>query len=111
MSDSNRVSIFDTTLRDGEQSPGATMTREEKIRMARQLETSAVDVIEAGFPAASDGDFQSVVAIAATVTKPIVTALWPGPASDIDRGFEAIKDAARKAHPYLHRHFRAAYDP
>jgi len=96
MSDSNRVSIFDTTLRDGEQSPGATMTREEKIRMARQLETLGVDVIEAGFPAASDGDFQSVVAIAATVTKPIVTALCRALPSDIDRGFEAIKDAARK---------------
>ena len=64
--------------------------------MARQLETLGVDVIEAGFPAASDGDFQSVVAIAATVTKPIVTALCRALPSDIDRGFEAIKDAARK---------------
>lgn len=96
MSDTNRVYIFDTTLRDGEQSPGATMTREEKIRMARQLETLGVDVIEAGFPAASDGDFEAVAAIAAAVEKPVVTALCRALTSDIDRGYEAIKNAKRK---------------
>ncbi|EFL49297.1 2-isopropylmalate synthase [Solidesulfovibrio fructosivorans JJ]] len=102
MPDKNRVFIFDTTLRDGEQSPGATMTREEKIRMARQLETLGVDVIEAGFPAASVGDFESVAAIATTVTKPVVAALCRALPSDIDRGYEAIKDAKRKRiHTFL----------
>ena len=102
MSDSNRVFIFDTTLRDGEQSPGATMTREEKIRMARQLETLGVDVIEAGFPAASEGDFASVAAIAETVTKPVVAALCRALTADIDRGFEAIKNAKRRRiHTFL----------
>ena len=102
MSADNRVFIFDTTLRDGEQSPGATMTREEKIRMARQLETLGVDVIEAGFPAASVGDFESVAAIAQTVTRPVVTALCRALPSDIDRGYEAIKAAKRKRiHTFL----------
>jgi 2-isopropylmalate synthase len=102
MSADNRVFIFDTTLRDGEQSPGATMTREEKIRMARQLETLGVDVIEAGFPAASVGDFESVAAIAETVTKPVVAALCRALPSDIDRGYEAIKAAKRKRiHTFL----------
>jgi len=58
----NKLIIFDTTLRDGEQSPGASMTKEEKVRIARQLERMRVDVIEAGFPAASNGDFESVKA-------------------------------------------------
>jgi len=102
MSDSQRVTIFDTTLRDGEQSPGATMTREEKIRMARQLETLGVDVIEAGFPAASVGDFEAVAAIAAAVEKPVVCALCRALPSDIDRGYEAIKGAKRKRiHTFL----------
>ncbi|MGE4538716.1 MAG: 2-isopropylmalate synthase [Desulfovibrio sp.] len=102
MPDNNRVFIFDTTLRDGEQSPGATMTREEKIRMARQLETLGVDVIEAGFPAASIGDFESVAAIARTVTKPVVAALCRALPADIDRGYEAIKSARRKRiHTFL----------
>ncbi len=96
MPDNNRVFIFDTTLRDGEQSPGATMTREEKIRMARQLQTLGVDVIEAGFPAASEGDFASVAAIAETVTRPVVAALCRALPSDIDRGYEAIKNAQRR---------------
>ena len=59
--------VFDTTLRDGEQSPGASMTQEEKLRVARQLERMRVDVIEAGFPAASPGDFESVRAIAGAI--------------------------------------------
>ncbi|MCQ2445036.1 MAG: 2-isopropylmalate synthase, partial [Mailhella sp.] len=64
---SDHVIIFDTTLRDGEQSPGATMDLSEKLRIARQLEALGVDVIEAGFPAASDGDFEAVKAIAGEV--------------------------------------------
>ena len=63
----DRLIIFDTTLRDGEQSPGASMTRDEKLRIARQLERMRVDVIEAGFAAASNGDFESVRAVAETI--------------------------------------------
>ena len=70
-----RLIIFDTTLRDGEQSPGASMTREEKVRIARQLERMHVDVIEAGFPAASNGDFESVQAVAKTIKDSTVCAL------------------------------------
>ncbi len=102
MPENNRVYIFDTTLRDGEQSPGATMTKEEKIRMARQLETLGVDIIEAGFPAASEGDFQAVAAIAETVKKPVVAALCRALPSDIDRGFAAIEHAAkRRIHTFI----------
>ncbi|HSQ03326.1 MAG TPA: 2-isopropylmalate synthase, partial [Burkholderiales bacterium] len=67
--------IFDTTMRDGEQSPGASMTREEKIRIARQLERMRVDVIEAGFPAASDGDFAAVQSVARIVKDSTVCGL------------------------------------
>jgi len=63
----DKLIIFDTTMRDGEQSPGASMTKEEKIRIARQLERMRVDVIEAGFPASSDGDFESVRAVASLI--------------------------------------------
>ena len=66
---SDKVIIFDTTLRDGEQSPGASMTKDEKVRIARQLERLKVDVIEAGFAASSEGDFQAISAVAAAVKK------------------------------------------
>ena len=69
------VRIFDTTLRDGEQSPGATLTRQEKVEIARHLEQMGVDVIEAGFPIASDGDFESVKAIAGEIGKSVVCGL------------------------------------
>ncbi len=99
---SQRVIIFDTTLRDGEQSPGATMNQEEKIRLARQLEILGVDVIEAGFPAASEGDFQSVKAIAESVTGVQVAALCRSLESDIDRAFQAIKSANNpRIHTFL----------
>jgi 2-isopropylmalate synthase len=94
-----RVYVFDTTLRDGEQSPGATMNLDEKIRMARQLETLGVDIIEAGFPIASQGDFEAVQAIAAAVEKPQIAGLCRAVAGDIDRCWEAIKDAK---HPRIH---------
>ena len=74
----DRLIIFDTTLRDGEQSPGASMTREEKMRIAKQLERLKVDVIEAGFPASSNGDFESVKAIAHGVTVATVVAVGAG---------------------------------
>jgi len=82
---SNRVIIFDTTLRDGEQSPGATMNEQEKIRLAKQLEGMGVDVIEAGFPAASKGDFQAVQAIAAAVKDSQIAGLARAIQPDIDR--------------------------
>ncbi len=90
---SDRVIFFDTTLRDGEQSPGATMNEQEKVRMARQIEALGVDVIEAGFPAASQGDFEAVRAISRAVSNIQVAALCRSLEKDIDRGFEAIKDA------------------
>ena len=85
--------IFDTTLRDGEQSPGASMTREEKVRIARQLEKMRVDVIEAGFPSASNGDFESVKAVADTIKDSTVCGLARALERDIARCGEALKGA------------------
>jgi 2-isopropylmalate synthase len=96
---SDRVYIFDTTLRDGEQSPGAPMNPDEKVSLARQLEALGVDIIEAGFPAASQGDFESVQAIARCIKHIQVAALCRALTKDIDRGWEAIRDAA---HPRIH---------
>ena len=70
-----RIHIFDTTLRDGEQSPGCSLNLDEKLEMARQLERLGVDTIEAGFPVASEGDFESVRAIAGEIRRPIIAAL------------------------------------
>ena len=95
----NRVLIFDTTLRDGEQSAGASMTVEEKVEIARQLERLNVDVIEAGFPISSPGDFEAVQTIARQVRKPIIAALARANSADVDRAAEALKDAA---HPRIH---------
>ncbi len=86
--------IFDTTLRDGEQSPGASMTKEEKIRVARQLEKMRVDVIEAGFAAASPGDFEAIQAIAQSIRESTVCSLARASEADIRRSGEAIKPAA-----------------
>src|SRR5574337_1279644 len=94
--------IFDTTLRDGEQSPGASMTREEKLRIARQLERMRVDVIEAGFAAASDGDFESVHAIAQAVRESTICSLARANENDIRRAGEAIAPAARgRIHTFI----------
>src|ERR1700736_1406800 len=95
----SRITIFDTTLRDGEQSPGCSMNQQEKLRLAHQLERLGVDVIEAGFPIASDGDFESVKAIASVVRRPIIAGLARACAPDIERAWEALKDAA---HPRIH---------
>src|SRR4029453_9410608 len=84
MSD-NRVLIFDTTLRDGEQSPGCSMNLEEKVMLARQLEKLGVNVIEAGFPIASQGDFEAVRAVAREVRRPIICALARTSDEDVDR--------------------------
>jgi len=88
--------IFDTTLRDGEQSPGASMTRDEKVRIAKALERMRVDIIEAGFPVASPGDFEAVQAVAAAVTDSTVCALARAVDKDIARAAEAIKPAPRR---------------
>jgi len=87
------VRIFDTTLRDGEQSPGAAMNIAEKVRVAEQLEKLNVDIIEAGFPASSDGDFEAVKAIARTIKRSEVAALARTNPKDIDRAWEAVKVA------------------
>src|SRR5215210_4367641 len=94
-----RLTIFDTTLRDGEQSPGCSMHIEEKVCLARQLEVLGVDVIEAGFPIASEGDFAAVEAVAAECRTARVAALCRTTEADIKRAWEALKTAAR---PRLH---------
>src|SRR3954463_304357 len=96
------VIIFDTTLRDGEQAPGNSLTPEEKLRLARQLDALGVDVIEAGFPAASEGDFRSVRDIAAEVHRPVLAALARCVERDIDLAGEALRGAARpRIHVFL----------
>ena len=94
-----RITIFDTTLRDGEQSPGCSMNLAEKLRLARQLERLGVDVIEAGFPIASDGDFEAVAAVAREVRRPVIAALARATRDDIARAWAAVRGAAR---PRLH---------
>jgi len=97
-----RITVFDTTLRDGEQSPGCSMNVHEKIRMAHQLDRLGVDVIEAGFPIASEGDFQAVQAIAGAIRRPIIAGLARACALDIERAWEALKGAARpRIHVFL----------
>ena len=94
--------IFDTTLRDGEQSPGASMTKEEKVRIARQLERMGVDVIEAGFPAASNGDFEAVKAVADTIQDSMVCGLARAIEIDIRRAGEALLGAeAARIHTFI----------
>jgi 2-isopropylmalate synthase len=95
-SEKDRVVIFDTTLRDGEQCPGATMTHEEKLEVAELLDTMGVDIIEAGFPIASEGDFAAVQEIARRTKNAVVCGLSRAAPKDIDRCAEAIKPAARR---------------
>jgi 2-isopropylmalate synthase len=98
----NRLIIFDTTLRDGEQSPGASMTKDEKLRIARQLERLRVDVIEAGFAASSPGDFDAVKAIAEAVRESVVCSLARANDRDIARAAEALRGAARsRIHTFI----------
>jgi len=94
-----RIRIFDTTLRDGEQSPGCSMNLGEKLRLARKLEELGVDIIEAGFPIASDGDFAAVQAVAKNCREVTVAALCRTSAQDVERAAEALRDAA---HPRIH---------
>jgi len=97
--DPNRVYVFDTTLRDGEQVPGCQLTTPEKIEIAHELEALGVDIIEAGFPISSPGDFQSVVEISKAVSNPTVCALTRANKGDIDAAIEALKYAK---HPRIH---------
>ncbi len=102
MSPSPRIVFFDTTLRDGEQSPGCTMHHGEKLRMAHQLAKLGVDIIEAGFPIASDGDFQSVQAIAREVRGPRIAALARAKREDIEVAARAVEPAAlNRIHTFL----------
>jgi 2-isopropylmalate synthase len=96
MSDKKKIIIFDTTLRDGEQSPGASMNIEEKLRIAHQLAKLNVDVIEAGFPIASDGDFEAVKRVAQTIKGPQIAGLCRANDKDIDRAWEALKFAGER---------------
>src|SRR5882757_5611166 len=111
-SPSRPIKIFDTTLRDGEQSPGCSMNLQEKLEMARALRDLGVDVIEAGFPIASPGDFESVQAIAREIQGPTICGLARCNPADIDRAADAVKDAQRKRiHVFLatsaiHREFK-----
>src|SRR5437879_4174429 len=112
MTDRNRLIIFDTTLRDGEQSPGASMNLPEKLEIARALQELGVDVIEAGFPIASPGDFEAVQAVARQVEGVTICGLARCNADDIDRAWEALRDAAQpRIHVFLatsaiHREFK-----
>ena len=102
MSSDNKLVIFDTTLRDGEQSPGASMTKDEKIRIAKALEKLRVDVIEAGFAISSPGDFEAVQAIANTVTDSRICSLSRAISADIERAAEALKGAnAGRIHTFI----------
>ncbi len=115
--DSNRVIIFDTTLRDGEQSPGASMNLDEKLRIAEMLEEMGVDVIEAGFPIASNGDFEAVNEIAKVIKNSTVCGLARSGKADIERAAEALKPAARpRIHTFiatspLHMKFKLQMEP
>ena len=95
----DRILIFDTTLRDGEQSPGCSMNLEEKLQVAAQLEDLKVDVIEAGFAIASEGDFEAIAAVSAQAKEAIVASLARAGAKDIERAAEALKAARR---PRIH---------
>jgi 2-isopropylmalate synthase len=109
----DRVVIFDTTLRDGEQSPGATMSHEEKLEIATLLDEMGVDIIEAGFPIASDGDFEAVKAIAQAAKNAVICGLARANMADIDRSWEAVRHAKRpRIHTFigtspLHRNITA----
>ncbi len=99
---SDKLFIFDTTLRDGEQSPGASMTRDEKVRIAKALERMRVDIIEAGFPIASPGDFESVQAVARAIKDSTVCGLARALDKDIDRAGEALKEAnSARIHTFI----------
>ena len=98
----NRVQIFDTTLRDGEQSPGISLNKQEKLEIAHQLARLGVDIIEAGFSITSPGDFESVEAISREVEGPVICGLARTSKQDIEAAWNAVRDAARpRIHTFL----------
>src|SRR5213080_1019744 len=97
--DANRVRIFDTTLRDGEQSPGISLNRQEKVEIAHQLARLGVDIIEAGFPITSPGDFEAVQAISREVEGPVICGLARTAKQDIDAAWNAVRESER---PRIH---------
>src|SRR5207302_2184398 len=97
--EADRVRIFDTTLRDGEQSPGISLNKAEKLEIANQLARLGVDIIEAGFPITSPGDFEAVQEIARSVEGPVIAGLARTHVADIDAAWNAVKDAER---PRIH---------
>ncbi len=101
-----KIYIFDTTLRDGEQSPGASMNLEEKLKLARQLEALQVDVMEAGFPIASDGDFESVRQIAKEVRGSQYRGIGTRHGTGYSPCLGSTRNSCQAAHPYLHRNVR-----
>jgi 2-isopropylmalate synthase len=102
MATTSRILVFDTTLRDGEQAPGFSMTPVEKLRLAQQLDRLGVDIIEAGFPISSDGDFEAVRTIAGAVRRPVIAGLARAIPGDIDRAWAALSQAARpRIHVFL----------
>jgi 2-isopropylmalate synthase len=113
----DRVIIFDTTLRDGEQAPGCSMNLEEKLRIATVLEEMGVDVVEAGFPIASNGDFEAVRGVAKVLRNSSVAGLARASRKDIDRAWEALREAARpRIHTFistspLHMKFKLQMEP
>src|SRR5438270_9019509 len=104
--DPNRVLIFDTTLRDGEQSPGISLNTQEKLEIAQQLARLGVDIIEAGFPITSPGDFEAVQEIARNVEGPVIAGLARTHVADIDAAWNAVKDAP---HPRIHTFISTSY--
>jgi len=113
----DRVIVFDTTLRDGEQAPGASMNLSQKLQVARALASLGVDVMEAGFPVASPGDFQAVEAIARQIDGPVICALARANRPDIDAALKALAPAPRRrVHVFLatspiHREFKLKVTP
>src|SRR6201746_1786142 len=102
MSSDDRVLIFDTTLRDGEQSPGISLNKAEKLEIAHQLARLGVDIIEAGFPITSPGDFEAVEAIAREVDGPVICGLARTAKQDVDAAYNAVRDAERpRIHTFL----------
>ncbi|MEK7723286.1 MAG: 2-isopropylmalate synthase, partial [Acidobacteriota bacterium] len=97
-----KIDIFDTTLRDGEQSPGCSMNLDEKIRLAKQLEDLGVDILEAGFPIASEGDFEAVKAVSEAVSRPTVAALCRAVEPDVLKAIDALKKAKKsRIHTFI----------
>ncbi len=106
MVDPNKIVFFDTTLRDGEQSPGCTMHHEEKLRMAHQLADLGVDILEAGFAIASEGDFNAVREIAREVKGTRIASLARCKREDIEAAGRAVQTGCQQPHPCLSRHVR-----